>query len=390
MKTIFLSYIKVSSFSGQTASTVLIKDLLSVENDFNFVDIYLYPLARKNLFFSLIRWLHLTLLSINPLFKLFTSKEPILYINVGQSYFSFFRILWWYLPFKLLRKNAKVVMSLNGYSFVNWRNEDFKTYIFKNMLNSSDCVTVVGDLQREKLLEKGVLKDILVTVPNSIDVISNDKSFILDKHQKKDEEKINILFLSLLVEKKGFPEYLEALEILAGKDLKKPVAAILCGPITKTMYCTKFKSIAETELWVDNKINQINKQSNNLTVKWIKGAKGELKKELFDKADIFVLPTFYPNEAQPLVLLEAMATGSAIITTKAGEIPSTLSSETALILDHVSPETISNAILDYLNYPQLMVNNALDSYSLFQEKFSLKIYKENWLRIFTSMKDKGL
>ena len=388
MKTIFLAYIKVSSFSGQTASTVLIKDLLNAENDIDFIDVYLYPLARKNPMVSFFKWLNLTWQTVKPLYKLFTSKVPILYINVGQSYFSFFRILWWYIPFKLLRKKAKVVMSLNGYSFVHWRNADFKTYIFKNMLNSSDCVTVVGDLQREKLLEKGVLKGILRSVPNTVDVQPNDKSFILEKLQKKEGEKINILFLSLLVEKKGYPEYLEALEILAGQNLKQPIEAILCGPITKTMYCNRFKSISEADFWIDNKINQINRMSNSFSVKWIKGARDEYKKALFDMADIFILPTFYPNEAQPLVLLEAMATGSAIITTNAGEIPSTLSTKSAIILDHVSPENISKAILKYLNDPQLMVKNALESYLLFQEKFSLQIYKDNWIRIFSSLSDK--
>lgn len=385
MVTIFLSYIKVSSYSGQTASTTLIKDLLSEDDRFNFIDIYLYPIARKNLFFSVLKWLYLTIFTIRPLFKIFLSKEPILYINVGQSYYSFLRILWWYFPFKLIRRNSKVVMSLNGYSFVNWKNTDIKSCIFKKLLNSSNCVTVVGDLQKEKLLKKGISKEILMTVPNSIDVKPNNKDFILKKHRNKDKEKINILFLSLLVEKKGFPEYLEALEIVAKKDPKFPVDAILCGPITRTMYCSRFKSISEAELWIDNKINQINKLSNSFSVRWIKGAKDKHKKELFDKADIFVLPTFYPNEAQPLVLLEAMATGSAIITTKAGEIPSTLSSETAIILDHVSPESVSDGILKYLTNPQLMEKNSLDSYLLFQNKFSLEIYKNNWIKIFSSL-----
>ena len=42
---------------------------------------------------------------------------------------------------------------------------------------------------------------------------------------------------------------------------------------------------------------------------------GERKRGLFDRAHVFCLPTYYPYEGQPLSILEAYASGCAVITT---------------------------------------------------------------------------
>lgn len=385
MKNIFLAYIKVQSFSGQTASTILIKRILGERADFNFSDIYMYPLKRKNLLLSFVKWFLLTAKSLKSITALILSKNPILYINVGQSLFSFYRILWWFLPLKIMKSNMKVVMSLNGYSFINWTVNSLESKIFKKLLNSSDIVTVVGDLQKNKLLEKKVDPSKIFVVPNSIDVSPNEKYFIKKKFDKIETRQLNLLFLSLLVEKKGFQEYLEAIENFAKSNINLHLNAVLCGPVTRTAFCDRFKSIEETRAWIAKKINLINGLSSNVKISWIEGAKGEQKKAIFDQADIFILPTYYPNEAQPLVLLEAMATGCAIITSKAGEIPSTISSECALIIDEVTSESVYEKIQIYIDNPELIKINSIKAYELYNEKFNLNVYAKNWEMIFEKL-----
>jgi glycosyltransferase involved in cell wall biosynthesis len=61
-------------------------------------------------------------------------------------------------------------------------------------------------------------------------------------------------------------------------------------------------------------------QSGRIQLEWIRGARGAEKQALFEQAQIFVLPTQYPVEAQPLAVLEAMAHGCAIVTTDVGEL----------------------------------------------------------------------
>lgn len=52
--------------------------------------------------------------------------------------------------------------------------------------------------------------------------------------------------------------------------------------------------------------------------RWIGPVYGAEKEEFYDRIHVFVFPTTYPNEAQPLVLLEALAHGAAILATDIG------------------------------------------------------------------------
>lgn len=54
------------------------------------------------------------------------------------------------------------------------------------------------------------------------------------------------------------------------------------------------------------------------TFNWLGPVYGSEKDAFYEEVDIFVFPSSYTNEAQPLVLLEALARGAAIITTDRG------------------------------------------------------------------------
>jgi glycosyltransferase involved in cell wall biosynthesis len=95
--------------------------------------------------------------------------------------------------------------------------------------------------------------------------------------------------------------------------------------------------------WIEQKLATIN-QSKRARATWIRGAVGEAKETLFKRAEVFVFPSYYAVEAQPLVVLEAMASGCAILTTRIGEVPSTVGAEGAEFLESSAAAVIANAI----------------------------------------------
>jgi glycosyltransferase involved in cell wall biosynthesis len=71
--------------------------------------------------------------------------------------------------------------------------------------------------------------------------------------------------------------------------------------------------------------------------------------ELVD-ADIFVYPT--EHDAQPLVVLEAMAAGLPIVAAGVGGIPETLA-DCGVVVDPGDPEALAGALRDLIDRPAL-------------------------------------
>ena len=75
---------------------------------------------------------------------------------------------------------------------------------------------------------------------------------------------------------------------------------------------------------------------------------GERKLRLLKEADLFCFPTYYENENQPVNLIEAMAFGLPILTTRWRSIPEWFPANYAGLVDIRSPEQVANIILRLL------------------------------------------
>lgn len=389
MKNIFLAYIKLKTFSGQTGATLQIEKYLS-EEGFVFNPIFLFPLDRtgRNRIIVTLEWFLKTLFYSFQIGKIFLTRKPILYINIGQSLSSFFRVLWWFLPLRMIHPGLKVIVSLHGNSFLFWDHQSREMFWFKKILNLSNIVTVLSQTHVYFLNQLGLNKNLEIRIVyNTNDSKSLSESDLKNKINRN-PERIQILFLSLLIESKGYIEYLEAMEILAKTPLKLPVTAILCGPINISRYCTHFKDAQSAEEWIVNKINLINDiQPDKFDIKWIRGAFGVEKDALFRNADIFIFPSLYPNESMPLVLLEAMSAGCAIISNTTGEILDILDENMAFLDSKLTPMKIVQHVQQLMENENLRRAFVLEGYKKVNEKFSPDNYKYNWINIFKSLRN---
>ena len=118
----------------------------------------------------------------------------------------------------------------------------------------------------------------------------------------KDTNKIRIIFLSNLMREKGIIQLLRVL--VSFENAKIEYEAKIAGNIdkeSKEVVLKLLRTLKNTE--------------------YLGVVNGERKKKLLLWGNVFVLPTYYKMEGQPISIIEAMATTNAIITTKHAGIP---------------------------------------------------------------------
>jgi glycosyltransferase involved in cell wall biosynthesis len=94
---------------------------------------------------------------------------------------------------------------------------------------------------------------------------------------------------------------------------------------------------------------------------------GEQKSKLLAEADLFCFPTYYENENQPVNLIEAMAFGLPILTTRWRSLPELFPADYPGLVDVRSPEQIANVM------PALMTGEAGDGFrDIFLRQYTLR------------------
>ena len=95
---------------------------------------------------------------------------------------------------------------------------------------------------------------------------------------------------------------------------------------------------------------------------------GEQKDRLLRSADMFCFPTFYPNENQPVNLIEAMAFGLPVLTTRWRSLPEVFPEGYPGLVDVRSPEQIASGLLELLSQDGGRLR------ALFLKNFTLESY----------------
>lgn len=186
--------------------------------------------------------------------------------------------------------------------------------------------------------------------PNGIPDTTRDKGVAAEQHNKIP----HLLFLSNLLVSKGVLVLLDSLKIL--KDSGYTFVCDFVGGETEEMEASKFHDEVEVR-----GLNQL--------VKYNGKKYGEEKNAFFRNADIFVFPTFYPNECFPLVLLEAMQQGLPCISTPEGAIPAIIEDgKTGLLVKRQDAYDLSKKIVWMIEHPNervVMGRNGMERYRRF-------------------------
>jgi len=160
----------------------------------------------------------------------------------------------------------------------------------------------------------------------------------VEAQEKPNTASQTILYMSTLARSKGILDLLRAVALLRGEfpGVRLRVAGNWSEPDSET------EALA---LIVSENLGNC--------VEFVGNVDGADKRNFLLNGDIFCLPTRYPYEGQPLVLLEAMSAGLPVLATRHGAIGSTILDGITgrLIPRDAGVEALANALRELLRYP---------------------------------------
>jgi glycosyltransferase involved in cell wall biosynthesis len=270
---------------------------------------------------------------------------------------------------------------------MRWAKDSVDARAFTYLLRNAGIVTVLGEAQKARLIDLGIRTDRIQVVVNSCDGEVLSAEAVRAKHDPESGavRPVRVLFLSSLIDTKGYPEFLEAVRRLAARG-GTTIDSVICGRVVPSEFSERFTDTATAERWIEEQVEAINRSPRS-SARWVRGAAGAEKAALLREADVFVLPTRYPVEAQPVALLEAMASGCAIVTTRAGEIPTILDGECSILLDASSADAVEAALQALAINPEKRFRLASAAHRRFIESFGVERHLDRWETLLDPLRE---
>lgn len=250
---------------------------------------------------------------LKNLLKVSKSKADLFYFTISQTKGGNLRDL---VIFKLLElQHKKCLIHLHGGYYRQLVDNDMAGW--QRKANYKAIKKLAGAIVLSKSLKKifeGMIDDDKIfVVENCVDdqYLLTDQEIEEKLEALKDKKVLNVLWLSNFIRSKGYPFVLEM-----AKAEKERVDA---GEERRFHFDFAGKFFEDSEKEYFESYIKDNKLEEYVTYHGIVG--GEKKRKLLKECYIFALPTRYPNEGQPISILEAMGNGMFIITTDHAGIP---------------------------------------------------------------------
>ena len=319
--------------------------------------------------FNLLRFFEYILIFIKYFSYLKKNQNnDIVYITVAQSFFGFLRdCIFINLAYIY---GYKIIAHLKGGNFDNFfkSQNNFIKNLIKNTYRKVNKIIVLGISLKKMFYFDERLKDKILIVNNGLpfEIIKKDNQFEINKT-------IEIIYLSNLIISKGYFDLLKALKIL--KEQKINFKARFYGEFMNSPDDNPKISISSLRKNFFKFISDNNLEDN---VYYCGVVNGENKIKVLKNSDIFVLPTNYINEGQPVSIIEAMATKNVIITTKFRSIIDIIDEHIdGNFVEYNSPKQIFNLIKKYNDNRSLAIEFKKNAYDKFLNKFTKKQHLKN-------------
>jgi glycosyltransferase involved in cell wall biosynthesis len=329
MKALFIAPLP-PPFTGNSLPVKLLFDDLKVENTVDFVDVN--KVSHKSGITSVGRVLKI----LKMLFEVFRRHKQydLIYLTVAESFAGNCRDLaiYWICRKRL---NSVVLHMLGGAAMkeILTPSSRLQYRINKYFVSKIGGIVVEGQEQANTFAQ--------VASREKIRIINNFAEDYLFLDLKEFEAKhsvvapLRLLFLSNMLEGKGHMELLKTY-LLLPEEIQAQLHIDFAG---------KFLYEEEQAFFMEHLKNKTNLVYHG-------SVSGTKKRDLYSKAHVFCLPTYYPYEGQPFCIVEAYAAGCLVITTNHSGIRYIFTPElNGIEVEKKSLESISTAIIKILNNP---------------------------------------
>lgn len=299
------------------------------------------------------------------IFKLIFNDSDIFYFTIAQSKFGNLRDLILMLIIVILKKKRLIVHLHGGYYRQLYENHmgRFQRKLNRLVLKKISLAIVLGQ-SLKNIFEGLVQEEKIVIIHNCVDekYLVPENNF-LDKIAKH-KEGFNILYLSNFIESKGYKTVLELCNLFKYDNrIKFHFAGAFYNEVDRQNFLNFI---------VDNKLSNVN---------YYGVVEGKIKLNLLMLADIFILPTFYPEEGQPISVIEAMGNGCYIISTKHAGIPDLVSCKVnGELFERENIDKIKNHIENIIDNKSFVRKVAINNRRKVLENYTEKQYISNMIK----------
>jgi glycosyltransferase, family 1 len=307
------------------------------------------------------------------IFKLVITKADLYYFTISQTKGGNLRDL---IILKLISmKKGKCLIHLHGGYYRKLVDSlgNFQKKLNFKYIGKLEGAIVLGNSLR-CIFNDMIDDNKIFVVPNCVDneFLMSDETFN-KKLSDFDKNNINVLYLSNFIKEKGYRQVLELAKYTRDINDNRFVFN----------FAGNFFDENEKKYFEDYiKDNSLSDRINYLGV-----VKGKEKIELLEKSNVFMLLTRYPNEGQPISILEAMGNGIVVVTTDHAGIPD-------IVKDNVNGVMLKNyseSDIEYLykktidiidnNYKTVIENNRKEVLNNYTEEK----YLENFGKLFRNL-----
>jgi len=301
----------------------------------------------------------------------------LVYLTIAISLLGFFRDMLILLPAFLLRKKTVIHVHSGGYGDFYKQQHPIIQKLIKFTISRVDTIIILSYLlkgQFEFLGDDSKFVVVHITVDQSL-LNSEPSAKQLDPGLP-----VLLLYLSNMMVDKGYLELLEACRILKDRGKVKYICNF-CGDFIQTASDIEQKD-SEVDQLKDLFLTRIKQYQLEDIVRYLGPIKGELKKEILQKSHLFILPTRYPWEGQPVSIMEAMAYGIPVISTNFRAIPDQIVVHvTGYLLKSIDPSEIADRVEYLWHNPQKYQEMSRQSIEKFFNEFTTERHMQKMVNV---------